>query len=160
MLTVTVLCIGKLKEHYWSDACHEYRKRLGAFCKLNLVELEECRCSDHPAQSDIRRVVEKEGIEILSKIPLHSAVIALCIEGKPWSSEELAAYLQQQPIMGCSHITFIIGGSFGLSQAVKERAQIRLSFSKMTFPHQLFRVLLLEQLYRGFQIGNGGRYHK
>lgn len=150
----------KIKEPYLRDACREYDKRLGAFCKLNLVELEECRCGDRPGQNEIRRVLEKEGAALLSKIPPQSAVIALCIEGKQWSSEEFAGYLQQQPVLGCSHITFVIGGSFGLSPAVKERAQLRLSFSKMTFPHQLFRVLLLEQIYRGFQIGSGGRYHK
>ncbi len=160
MRNITILCVGKLKESYLREAYSEYAKRLSAFCKLNLVELDEVRIGDRPSQKEIDAVVEKEGERILSKIPSSSAVVALCIEGKQWSSKELANYLAQQPLGGVSHITFIIGGSYGLSPAVKNRAAVQLSFSKMTFPHQLFRVLLAEQIYRAFQIGQGSPYHK
>ena len=160
MLTVSVVCIGKLKEKYWRDAFEEYAKRLNAHCKFQLVELDEVRISDRPSQKEIDTVVEKEGERILAKLPGGGAVIALCIEGKQWSSEELADYIARQPINGVSHLAFVIGGSYGLSPAVKQKAAVKLSFSKMTFPHQLFRVLLAEQIYRAFQIEKGSPYHK
>ena len=160
MLTVSIICIGKLKEKYLRDAYNEYAKRLGAFCKLQLIELDETRISDKPSQKEIDLVVEKEGEKILSKIPQTASVVALCIEGKQWSSEELSNFVADQPNKGVSHIAFIIGGSYGLSPEVKARAGVKLSFSKMTFPHQLFRVLLTEQIYRAFQIAKGSPYHK
>lgn len=160
MVAVTVICVGKLKEKYLTQAWDEYAKRLGAFCKLNLVELEESRVADRPGEKEIQQAVEKEGQRIIARIPAGSAVVALCIEGTQWSSEQLAHFVKEQPVNGVSHLTFIIGGSYGLSQAVKQKAGVKLSFSKMTFPHQLFRVLLLEQIYRAFQIGQGSPYHK
>ena len=160
MLTVSIVCIGKLKEKYWRDAYDEYVKRLSAFCKLQLIELDETRIGDKPSQKEIDLVVEKEGEKILAKIPTGAMVAALCIEGKQFSSEELARFVAEQPNKGVSHIVFIIGGSYGLSPAVKGRADVKLSFSKMTFPHQLFRVLLTEQIYRAFQINKGSPYHK
>ncbi len=160
MLTVSIVCVGKLKEKYWRDAYDEYAKRLGGFCKLQLFELDETRISDKPSEKEIAAVVEKEGEKILARIPQNASVVALCIEGKQWSSEELAAFVNRQPNQGISHIVFMIGGSYGLSPAVKARADVKLSFSKMTFPHQLFRVLLTEQIYRAFQINKGSPYHK
>lgn len=130
MLTITILCIGKLKEPYLRDACREYDKRLGAFCKLNLVELEECRCGDRPGQNEIRRVLEKEGAALLSKIPPQSAVIALCIEGKQWSSEEFAGYLQQQPVLGCSHITFVSADPLGCRRRLRNGRSFGFPFQK------------------------------
>lgn len=160
MMNITVICVGKLKEKFWREAYDEYAKRLGAFCKLNLIELEEVRVAEQPSPGEIRQTVQKEGEKILSKIPRHAAVVALCIEGSEWSSRELADFVARQPVAGISHLVFIIGGSYGLSDRVKQQADIRLSFSKMTFPHQLFRILLLEQIYRAFQIGKGSAYHK
>lgn len=160
MLRVTVLCIGNLKERYWRDACAEYEKRLGAFCKLSVVELSEERLPDHPSAAQIEQAMEAEGKRMLSKIPAGAAVAALCIEGKEMPSPELAKTLERFATDGKSDVVFIIGGSFGLSDAVKEKATLRLSMSPMTFPHQLARVMLLEQLYRAFQISSGGKYHK
>ena len=159
-MNITVLCIGKCKEKYLVEACKEYAKRLQGFCKFDLTELDEVRASDNPSEKEIGKVLEGEGKRILEKIPAKASVVALCIEGKQWSSNELSSFLEEEPIMGCSHIVFVIGGSFGLWDEVKKRAKVKLSFSKMTFPHQLFRVLLLEQIYRGFQISHGTKYHK
>ena len=160
MLTVTLICIGKLKEKYLRDACAEYQKRLGAFCKLNILELSEFRLPDNPSESEIQRCIEKEGASILAKLPKDSFVIPLCIEGKPYSSPDLAKEFQKISVSGQSGITFIIGGSYGLSEEVKSLGKIRLSMSEMTFPHQRARVMLLEQVYRCFQINSNGKYHK
>ena len=160
MLNVTLLCVGKLKEAYWRDACAEYEKRLGAFCRFSLVEVAEERLPDSPSEAQIAATVEAEGKRLLERIPKDSAVIPLCIEGKELDSPTLAARMQKLAVEGTSHITFIIGGSWGLSNAVKSRATLRLSMSPMTFPHQLARVMVLEQVYSAFQISAGGKYHK
>ena len=160
MLNITLLCVGKLKESYWRDACAEYEKRLGAFCRFRLVEVAEERIPDNPSVSQISATVEAEGKRLLEHIPRDSAVIPLCIEGKELDSPALAARMQKLAVDGTSHIVFIIGGSWGLSEAVKGRATLRLSMSLMTFPHQLARVMVLEQVYRAFQISSGGKYHK
>ena len=160
MMRVTVLCIGNLKERYWRDACAEYEKRLGAFCKLSVVELAEERICDTPSAAQIEQVLEAEGKRILAKIPGGAAVIPLCIEGKELSSPALSAAFDKYANAGKSDIVLIIGGSHGLSDAVKARADLRLSMSPMTFPHQLARVMLLEQIYRAFQISAGGKDHK
>lgn len=160
MLTVTVICIGKLKEKYLRDACGEYEKRLGAFCKLNIVELSECKLPDNPSPSEIQRCIEKEGELILAKLPKDSFVIPLCIEGRPYSSPALASEIEKLAVFGQSGLTFVIGGSYGLSDEVKALGKIKLSMSEMTFPHQLARVMLLEQIYRCFQININGKYHK
>lgn len=160
MLNVSVICIGKLKEKYLTDACAEYAKRLSAFCKLNIIELPESRLPDDPSDKLIEQCLAKEGEQILSKIPKDAYVIPMCIEGKMLSSPELSEKMAAVPVMGKSQIVFVIGGSFGLSDAVKKRGDLRLSMSPMTFPHQLARVMLLEQVYRGFMIGSGGKYHK
>lgn len=160
MLNVTLLCVGKLKEAYWRDACSEYAKRLGAFCKFRLIEVAEERLPDNPSDAQIFATIEAEGKRILDQIPKDSAVIPLCIEGKELDSPTLAARMQKIAVEGTSHIVFVIGGSWGLSEAVKSRGNLRLSMSSMTFPHQLARVMVLEQVYRAFQISSGGKYHK
>lgn len=158
MLTVNIICIGKLKEAYLRDAQVEYQKRLGAFCKLNIIELNESKLPNDPSDALIQKGMEIEAETILSK--LKGYVVPLCIEGKILSSEELASKMSDISLNGTSEISFIIGGSFGLSDAVKQKADFKLSMSKMTFPHQLARVMLLEQVYRGFQINANGKYHK
>ncbi|MDD2956152.1 MAG: 23S rRNA (pseudouridine(1915)-N(3))-methyltransferase RlmH [Oscillospiraceae bacterium] len=160
MLGVTVLCVGKLKEAYLRDACGEYLKRLGGFCSPRVVELEEARVGQDPSAAQIERCLAEEGRRILEKIPQGAYAAALCIEGKEMDSPALAKVLEEIPLGGKSQVVFVIGGSWGLDGAVKERADLRLSMSRMTFPHQLARVMLLEQIYRGFQISSGGKYHK
>ena len=160
MLHITVLCIGKLKEAYLRDACAEYAKRLGALCCLRVVELPAEPLGQTPSPKEIEAALQKEGARMLEKIPQNAAVIALCIEGTQLSSEQLAAKLQSLAVGGTGSVAFLIGGSFGLSGAVKARSDLRLSVSPMTFPHQLFRVMLLEQIYRALQIGAGAKYHK
>lgn len=160
MLNVTIACVGKLKESYLRDACAEYGKRLSAFCRLRVVEVEEERVPDKPSDAQIAAALEAEGKRLLAKIPAGAAVVALCIEGKEMSSPALAAYLEQLAVSGTSHVALVIGGSWGLSDEVKRSALLRLSMSPMTFPHQLARVMLLEQIYRAMQISSGGKYHK
>lgn len=160
MLNITLLCVGKLKETYWRDACAEYEKRLGAFCRFRLIEVAEERLPDNPSAAQIAATIEAEGKRILEQIPKDSAVIPLCIEGKELDSPTLSTRIQRIAVEGTSHITFVIGGSWGLSNGVKSRAHLRLSMSPMTFPHQLARVMVMEQIYRAFQIAGGGKYHK
>ena len=160
MLNISLLCVGKLKEAYWRDACEEYKKRLGAFCKFRLVEVAEERLPDNPSVAQISATIEAEGKRIMDQIPKDSAVIPLCIEGKELDSPAWAMRIQKLAVDGTSHIVFVIGGSWGLSDMVKSRGVLRLSMSPMTFPHQLARVMVLEQIYRAFQITNGGKYHK
>ena len=158
MLNVKIITIGKLKEKYLKDACDEYLKRLSRFCKAELLELDECRLPDSPSRSQIEKALASEGEAI--KKHLSGYVTAMCIEGKQLSSTELSNKLEQIPLFGKSSVSFIIGSSFGLSDDVKSIADLKLSMSCMTFPHQLARVMLLEQIYRGFQIISGGKYHK
>lgn len=160
MLNVTVVCVGKIKEKYFTDAIKEYQKRLGRYCKLEIVEVPDEPTPDNPSEREKNLVLEKEGDRILKKIPDSAHVTALCIEGKQMSSEQLADNLSSLASSGVSHRVFVIGGSMGLSNAVKCRADVKLSFSPMTFPHQLMRVILLEQIYRAFNISQGGKYHK
>lgn len=160
MQTVTILCVGKLKETYWREASAEYQKRLGAFCKIKIVEIEEERLPQNPSQAQIDGGILAEGQRMLAKIPADSLLIALCIEGKTISSEELAKTMEDAAIQGKSSLCFCIGGSFGLDARIKKQASIKLSMSPMTFPHQLARIMLLEQVYRGYQILSGGKYHK
>ena len=160
MRAVTILCVGKLKEDYWRQAAAEYQKRLGAFCRLSVVQIEEERLPQNPSAAQIAAGLEAEGRRILSRIPAGSLVAALCIEGRQADSKELSQMLADTALTGKGGVVFVIGGSFGLSDPVKRRADQRLSMSRMTFPHQLARVMLLEQIYRGYQILNGGKYHK
>ena len=160
MQSVNIICIGKIKEKYLADAIKEYSTRLTPFCKFQIIELEEYRLPDKPSQAQIKTCLEEEGKKILSKIAKGSFVIPMCIEGKLASSEELSAVVQDAGVSGRSTVDFIIGGSFGLSDEVKSRGDFRLSMGRMTFPHQLARVMLTEQIYRSFQIMTGGKYHK
>lgn len=159
MMNVTVIAVGKLKESYLRDGCAEYIKRLGSFAKINVIEVNECRCSDNPSQSEIEQVIEKEGEQILKKIPKGAWIIPLCIEGKEYTSPDFSAQIETIS-QSCSHICFVIGGSFGLSHAVKNAGKSSLSFGKMTLPHQLARLVLLEQIYRAYAIANNSKYHK
>lgn len=159
MLNVDIVCVGGLKERYWRDACAEYCKRLSSWTKLRIIEISEERCTN-PSQAQIKAALDAEGERILEAFPEHSFVIALCIEGKKLDSEQLAEKLSDIMLSGKSHIAFIIGGSFGLSQAVKTRADLKFSMSDLTFPHQLARIMLLEQIYRAMSINMGGKYHK
>lgn len=160
MQRVTVLCVGKLKEKFYIDAAAEYVKRLQRHCRLELIELPEQRLPDDPSPAEIQKALRTEGDAIREKLPKGGAVIALCIEGTELSSEALSKKLAQLASAGASQLTFLIGGSFGLHPRVKQRADLRLSMSPMTFPHHLARVMLLEQLYRAYQIDAGTRYHK
>lgn len=158
MITVNIICIGKLKESYLRDAQAEYVKRLNAFCKINVIELSEYKLSNSKNDADILKCIENEGKSINSK--LKGYLIPMCIEGKNISSEEMSSTIQKISLSGDSEISFIIGGSYGLSDEIKRKANLKLSMSKMTFPHQLARVMLLEQIYRAFQISSNGKYHK
>lgn len=160
MLSVNIICVGKLKEQYWRDACAEYSKRLGAFCRFEIIEVDETKLPKSYSDADIRKVIDTEGERILEKCQSGSFVAAMCIEGKELSSVQLASKLEDIALSGKSRVNFIIGGSYGLSDAVKSRADLRLSMSPMTFPHQLARVMLCEQIYRAFSINADTKYHK
>ena len=160
MLSVSVICVGKLKESYWRDACAEYVKRLSAFCRLQIVEVAEERVPNNPSPAQITAAMEAEGERILSRVPSGAALITMCIEGKELTSEQLSKTLGKLAVDGTSHIALVIGSSWGLSPAVKTASSLRLSMSPMTFTHQMARVMVLEQLYRAMQIANGGKYHK
>jgi 23S rRNA (pseudouridine1915-N3)-methyltransferase len=159
MIKLHLICVGKLKESYWRDAFAEYEKRLGQFCSFHVTELPECRLPSDPSEAQIAAALEEEG-ERIKKASTGSKVIALCIEGKQFSSVEFAQKIEAYGVQGYGSIDFIIGSSFGLSQRVKEKADLRISFSPMTFPHHLARVMLMEQIYRALQIINHGKYHK
>lgn len=158
-MNITVVCVGKIKEKFYTDAINEYSKRLSRFCKIDIVEVKDTKIPDNPSDKECAQVLEKEAELILSKIPKDSYVIPLCIEGKELSSPELADKIRTIS-MEKSHITFIIGGSLGITEDVKRMGNLRLSFGKMTLPHQLMRVVLLEQIYRAFKINGGESYHK
>lgn len=160
MLSITVICVGKIKESYFTQAIKEYEKRLSRSCRLSLIEVRDEATPERPTQREKAIVLEKEGERILKQIPDGSFLIPLCVEGSQKTSEALAAELERLMVTGTSHIAFVIGGSFGLSNAVKRRGNLCLSFSKMTFPHQLMRVVLMEQIYRAFSIIEGRTYHK
>ena len=159
MLNINLIVIGKLKESYLREACAEYIKRLGAYCKIKVTELPEHRLPDNPSEKVISAALDSEAAQILSAAG-NDTIIAMCIEGKMMSSEELSKLFDKISVEGKSRVDIIIGSSFGLSDEVKKRADLRLSVSPMTFPHQLFRVMILEQVYRAFQISTGGKYHK
>ncbi len=148
MLSVRLICVGKLGEKFWADAVKEYTKRLGAYCKLEIIELPEQRLPQTPSEGEIAQALEKEAALIESKLLPGASVIAMCVEGKPMSSEQLADYFGKLTVSGTSKICVLIGGS------------LRLSMSPMTFPHHLARVMVLEQIYRALNIAAGGKYHK
>lgn len=159
MQRITVLCMGKLKEPYWQAACMEYQKRLGRFCRLQIIEIPTFSLPEQPNQAQIGQALQKEAERILDRIPQGSRVYALCVEGSTVSSEDLQQEIRTAALSGSADMCFLIGSSHGLAEEVKQMAQKRISMSRMTFPHQLARVMLLEQLYRAFML-EGGRYHK
>lgn len=159
-MKITILAVGKLKEKYWKQAIAEYQKRLGAYTKIEIIEVPDEKAPENMSDKEVEQVKEKEGQRLLAKIKPQSTVITLEIQGNMLTSEGLAKNLQQRMIQGQSDFTFVIGGSNGLHQDVLDRSNYALSFSKMTFPHQMMRVILLEQVYRAFKIMRGEAYHK
>ena len=159
MINIKFIVLGNVKESYLRDAAAEYLKRLGAFAKVELCELKEARLPDNPSQSHIDAALEDEAQRIIAAIPPRSHVIALAVEGRQMSSEDLAEHIENVS-QSASTVCFIIGSSHGLADKIKALANYKLSMSKMTFPHQLFRVMLLEQVYRAFNIIKGTKYHK
>lgn len=159
-MKITILTVGKIKEKYWNMAIQEYTKRLSRYCKLAIIEVADEKTPDGAGQALENQVKEKEGTRILAKIPSDAYVIALAIEGDMPDSIQLSKKMEQLAVRGIFHIVFVIGGSLGLSKAVLERANEWLSFSKMTFPHQMMRVILLEQVYRSYRIMNHEPYQK
>lgn len=159
-MNITILAVGKLKEKYWKDAIEEYSKRLSRYCTFRITEVKESLLRANPSEADEEAVKTAEGRELLSKIKSSDYVITLEIKGKALSSTELAERIEELGITGKSSVVFIIGGSLGLSEEVSRRADFKLSFSAMTFPHQMMRIILLEQIYRSFKIIKNEAYHK
>lgn len=159
-MKITILSVGKSKEKYWNDAITEYAKRLSRYCKLELVEVADEKTPDGASEKLEEQIKRKEGQRVLDKIPTDAYVLALAIEGKMPDSVGLSRKLERLGIEGKSHLVFVIGGSLGLAKEVLDRADEKISFSAMTFPHQLMRVILLEQIYRSYRIMNGEPYHK
>ena len=160
MMNVSLICVGKMKEKFYIEAAAEYNKRLSPFCRLQIIELPEEKLPPTPSQALIEAALRKEADAIRSRIPPNSQVVALCIEGKLHSSKDLAVHLRTWENNSAKHLVFLIGSSYGLDETLKSEAQVRLSMSPMTFPHHLARVMLLEQVYRAFQINAGSPYHK
>ncbi len=160
MLTVKLICVGKMREKFYIDAFSEYVKRLQSYCKFELCEIAEQRLSENPKSGEIDAALSREAAEILKNLPNDAFTVALCVEGKQLPSEGIAKLISDRENSGKPKLCFIIGGSFGLHDSVKNRADMKLSMSEMTFPHHLARVMLAEQLYRGFKINEGSRYHK
>lgn len=159
-MKVTLICVGKLKEKYLTQGVEEYAKRLSRYCNLEIIELPDEKTPDNASEAVEKQIKKKEGERILKALKEDSYCIALAIEGMMITSEELAAKVEALGVSGVSHISLIIGGSLGLSADVLTKADYKLSFSKMTFPHQLMRVILLEQLYRAYRINTNQPYHK
>ena len=160
MLSVYLICVGKLKEKFYQEACAEYIKRLSAYCRLTLVELPEEKLPQTPSQGQIDQALAREAAAIRAKLAPGASLVALCVEGRMRSSEELSGLLSDWSSRGGSSLSFLIGGSYGLHPSIKAEAQVKLSMSPMTFPHHLARVMLLEQIYRAYQISAGTKYHK
>lgn len=159
-MNITLITVGKLKEKYLKDAILEYSKRLSRYCKLDIIELQDEKTPENASSKEEILIKEKEGEKILGCIKDNMYVVALDLNGKMLSSEEFSTFIDDLGLKGSSNIAFVIGGSLGLSKEVLNRSDYKLCFSKMTFPHQLFRVMLLEQIYRGFRISRGEPYHK
>ncbi len=158
-MNISIICVGKVKEKYFTAAADEYKKRLSRFTKLEIIEVPDEKIPDNASEKEIENIKNKEGLAILSKLKNSGSVIALCIEGKELTSEQLAEQTERF-LMNGSNLYFIIGGSLGLSDEVKKRADLKLSFGRMTLPHQLMRVVLIEQIYRAFKINHNESYHK
>lgn len=162
MIKINIICVGKLKEEYWRAAVSEYSKRLTAYCEFNIIELPEARLAGDPSQNQIADALEKEA-ELFNKAigrTSGSRTIAMCIESPQLTSQQLASYIKESGVNGVSAINFLIGSSYGLADSLKSRCDLRISMSKMTFPHQLARVMLCEQIYRAFSINANSKYHK
>ncbi len=159
-MRITIVCVGKLKEKYWKDAIAEYSKRLSRYHKLDIIELADEKTPETMSKAQEQEVKKKEGERILKSIKEDAFVVVLAIEGKSLNSEQLADFMEKKAVSGVSHMVFVIGGSLGLSKDVMQCADDALSFSKMTFPHQMMRVILLEQIYRAERINRGEPYHK
>lgn len=159
-MNIRIIAIGKLKKKYWQDAVKEYAKRLSAYCRLEITELKESPLRANPSAAEEEAVRQEEGREILRRIRREEYVITLEITGKTMSSTRLAGKIEDLGLEGKADVAFVIGGSLGLSEEVSRRADLKLSFSAMTFPHQMMRVILLEQIYRSFKIIRGETYHK
>ncbi|MCG0276174.1 MAG: 23S rRNA (pseudouridine(1915)-N(3))-methyltransferase RlmH [Thermosediminibacteraceae bacterium] len=159
-MNITIIAVGKIKESYLREGIKEYEKRLTPYCTLRIIEVNEERAPDNPGPAEKERVLKREGERILGKMPRQGFKIALCIEGERFSSEGMAEKIRKLALRGISDITFVIGGSLGLSEEVKKACDMRLSFSDFTLPHQLMRLVLLEQIYRWFKIIRGETYHK
>ena len=160
MITVRIVALGKLKEACLRDAVAEYEKRLKLFCRLQIVEIPAYRLPDNPSPAQIADALEKEAAEIEKQIPHGAFVFSMCIEGKMLPSESFSQMIEKAAVDGAATVVFVIGSSYGLAERIKSKSDFRLSMSPMTFPHQLARVMLLEQIYRAFQISHGGKYHK
>lgn len=160
MVNITVIAVGKIKEKYFTDAIAEYSKRLGRYCNLNIIEVKDEPTPDKWSERERDMVLEREAARIAEKLPKSGCVVALCIEGKEFDSVDFSEFIEKASVDGGGNLTFIIGGSMGISEEIKRRSNYKISFSRMTFPHQLMRVILLEQTYRAFNISNGGKYHK
>lgn len=160
MLNIKFICVGKLRERFYIDAFNEYARRLSAYCKFECAELNETKLGDKPPDKEIDNALVRESADIEKAIPKDAYVIAMCVGAKQLKSEELAQKINSLALSGRGKICFIIGGSFGMAESVKQRADMRLGMSEMTFPHHLARVMLTEQIYRSFKIIEGSRYHK
>ncbi len=159
-MNITIIALGKLKEKYLTDAIKEYEKRISAFAKFSITELEPVKISENPSEAEISAALDAEAEKIIAKIPQSSMIVAMCIEGKQCGSEAFAKKISEAAVNGKSNIAFIIGSSHGLAPKIKNMAQLKMSMSEMTFPHQLARVMLSEQIYRAFTIINNRKYHK
>ena len=160
MLNIKFICVGKLRERFYIDAFNEYARRLSAYCKFECAELNETKLGDKPSDKEIENALVRESADIEKAIPKDAYVIAMCVGAKQLKSEELAQKINSLALSGRGKICFIIGGSFGMAESVKQRADMRLGMSEMTFPRHLARVMLTEQIYRSFKIIEGSRYHK
>ena len=159
-MKITVMAVGRLKEGYWRDAQEEYVRRLGAYAKVQVIEADDEKTPEGLSAEGVRRIQDREGERILARLPRDAYVIALAIGGKPWDSPGLSRHLDSLALTGHSHLAFVIGGSLGLSSGVLERADEQMSFSQLTFPHQMMRIILLEQVYRCMKISRNEPYHK
>lgn len=160
MLSIRLVCVGKLREQFFVDAFNEYSKRLSAYCKFECAELNETKLGSSPSDKEIFAALDKEAADIERALGKDAYVIAMCVEGIQLKSEDLAQRISSLAVAGRGRICFVIGGSFGISPRIKQRADMRLSMSEMTFPHHLARVMLAEQIYRAFKISEGSKYHK
>lgn len=159
-MKITIVSVGKIKEKFYRDAIYEYEKRLSRYCKFEMIEVADEKTPDNASEAEENRIKEKEAERILSHLKEDAYVVTLEISGKKLDSVSFAEYIRQKTVYGVSHLQFVIGGSLGLHQKVSDRSDFKLSFSDMTFPHQLMRVILTEQIYRAFRINAGEPYHK